>query len=109
MSSNGLKDDGCAMLESASFFAAAAAGAFFLKLGILVGLGLEKNEESDFASLTTCLLSFLTATALGVVVTGPGTAAFLTGGAPLAGFVSARRFLPFASTVMLWINTRRRR
>ena len=101
-SSNGLIDDGCATFGSGSFFTGAGgAGVIFLKLGIsfLVGFGFEKKDESDFASLTTGFASFLTATALGVVALGPGTAAFLTGGAPLTDVGSALRFLPFGSVI----------
>lgn len=95
-SSNGLNDDGCAMFGSGSFLTeAVGGGTFFLKLGIsfLVGFGFEKNDESDFASLTTAFASFLTAAALGVVAVAPGTAAFFAGGAPFAGAPSARLFL----------------
>ena len=100
-SSKGLIDDGCAMLWSDSFLTGAgAAGTFFLKLGssFLVAFGLEKNDESDLASLTSGFASFFTGTALGVDAVAPGTAAFFTGGAPLAVAPSARRFL-FLSVV----------
>ncbi len=95
-SSNGLNDDGCATFGSGSFFiGAAGGGTFFLKLGIsfFAGFGFEKNDESDFASLTTAFASFFTAAAFGVVPVAPGTAAFFAGGAPLAVAPSARRFL----------------
>lgn len=74
--------DGWATLGSGtgSFFT----GGAFLKLGSLgLGLGAEKNEESDFASLTAGagLISFLT----GMGLTGSGAtfemASFFAGGA----------------------------
>lgn len=109
-SSNGLNDDGCAIFKSGSFLTGAVGGGtFFLKLGIsfLVGFGFEKNDESDFASLTTALDSFLTETALGAIVVAPGTAAFFAGGAPLAVAPSARRFLLLSvATTRDFVNNR---
>ena len=97
-SSNGLNDDGCATFGSGSFLT--GGGGAFLKLGNLgFGLGPEKNDESDFASLTsltTAFASFLTATGF-VDVVEVETAAFFEGGADFADVVSAFRFLPFAS------------
>lgn len=47
---NGSSEEGCATLVSGSFFTGAGA---FLKLGSFgLGFGVEKNDESDFASLT---------------------------------------------------------
>ena len=97
-SSNGLNDDGCATFGSGSFFA--GGGGAFLKLGSFgFGFGPEKNEESDFASLTsltTAFASFLTATGF-VEVVEVETAAFFEGGTDFTDALSAFRFLPFAS------------
>ncbi|KAJ2970187.1 hypothetical protein NUW54_g12785 [Trametes sanguinea] len=71
---------------------------FFLKLGIwtFVDFGLEKNDESDFASFTTGFVSF-TGTAFALDEPATGTATFFAGGAAFADAGSAFRFLPLVS------------
>lgn len=96
---NGSIDDGWATLADSLFTVGTGA---FLKLGSFgFGLGAEKKDESDFASLTevtTCFASFLmSGTFIG---SGGATANFLDGGAVFdEGTSPSFRFLLFASTV----------
>jgi hypothetical protein len=85
------------MFGSGSFLVGAEVGAF-LKVGSFgFGLGVEKNDESDFASFTavTGLISFFT-TGL-VIEVGEATADFFKGGAAFEGGSLDFRFFPFGS------------
>ena len=90
------------MLRSVSFLTTTGAAGAFLKLGSFgLGLGAEKNEESDFASFTSLssfpavFVSFLTT---GFVEDGADTAVRF-GGGPAFADASPFRFLFAASTV----------
>lgn len=93
---NGSNEDGCAILVTGSFFAIGA----FLKLGSFgLGLGFEKNDESDLASFTEVTTGFTSFfTTVGRDVAEEATANFLAGGAALDGGGSfSFRFLFFVS------------
>ncbi len=97
ISRNGSYEDGCATLGSSSFLTGAGA---FLKLGKgRFGLGAEKKDESDLASLTSFTVAAVFPSRLTAVtfVDEPEATigAFLVDGAPFckAGESSAFRFL----------------
>lgn len=94
---NGSIEDGCAML--ADSFLATGGGAF-LKLGSFgLGFGAEKNEESDFASLTDVIAGFASFFKVaGLDVAEVATAGFFAGGATFdEGGSVGFRFLLFES------------
>lgn len=100
---NGSTDDGCATFSS--FLTGAGAGAF-LKLGSFgFGFGAEKNDESDFASLTAAVavtgfgLSLISLVAENFVVVILAIACFFCGGRGLVlGGSLGFRFFDFEST-----------
>lgn len=97
---NGSIDDGWAILSSDSFFTATGAGAF-LKLGSFgLGLGAEKNEESDLASLTAGATAVFAASfffGTGFVEEDVPRAGFFVGTGTLGGTSTSLRFLDLAS------------
>jgi hypothetical protein len=91
--------------------AVVAAGGAFLKLGSLgFGLGAEKNDESDLASLTavtTGLVSFLTTT--GFDDDAVPTADFFVGGGAFEGVASLNfRFFDLTSKLSQETNSQGR-
>lgn len=88
-----------------------ATGADFLKLGSF-GFGLldEKNDESDFASLTAVTTTFGSRLTSGFTGAVPATAILFAGGPGFAFPLSrALRFFCFASTrhILSWFDLRK--
>ena len=88
----GSSEDGCAMFVSGSFFTGTGA---FLKLGSFgLGFGAEKNDESDFASLTA---PAFVAVIVDFVICA--TAVFFVGGPGFGGGSDGFLFFVFASRI----------
>jgi hypothetical protein len=90
-------EEGCATFGSGSFLIRGTGA--FLKLGSFgLGLGAEKKEESDFASLTAVTIGLASFLTMGLDVDAIAeTATFLAGGSAFGGGSLSLRFLLFKS------------